>query len=212
VPRAIRIIVIALPFIGAVAHAADMRKEGRFIVSCTAFSANFTATELAARYGSGNVRADKIHIGEGEYEDGTVLYSDQPKRRAELVWEEQDNKPLLRMIRITGAESQWQTSQGLTLGLTLRAVEKLNRRPFRLSGFGWDYGGTTISWSGGSVESKDSKDCGVWARFQSEPSNPAEIRLLRQVSGDREFSSGHPAMQAVNARVYQFGLYFADRK
>jgi hypothetical protein len=211
VPPPIRILLIALPFIAVMARAGAMA-EGPFILSCTAFSAKITAAELVARYGSANVKADKIHIGEGEYEDGTVLYSDEPKRRAELVWEEQDNKRLLRMIRITGAESQWRTSQGLTLGLTLRAVEKLNRGPFRLSGFGWDYGGTTISWSGGSLESKDSKDCGVWARFRPGPSNPAGIRLSRQVSGDREFSSGHPGMQASNARVYQFGLYFADPK
>jgi hypothetical protein len=197
---------------GAVARAADMREEGALILSCTSFSRNFTAADIVARYGSSNIKTDKIYVGEGEYEDGMMLYSDEPKRRAELLWEEQDNKQFLRMIRITGAGSQWQTSQGLRLGLTLRAVEKLNRRPFRLAGFGWDYGGTTISWSGGALESKGPKDCSVWARFRPGPSSPAGTRLLSQVIGDRNFSSGHPGMQASNARVYEFGLYFAAPK
>jgi hypothetical protein len=212
VPIEIRIILIALPLIAAMVRTAAVAEQDPFILSCTAFSATLTAAELVARYGASNVKADKIHIGEGEFEDGTVLYPDEPKRRAEILWKERNIQRSPQMIRVTAAESQWRTFQGLALGLTLREVEKLNRRPFRLSGFGWDYGGTTIRWSGGALESKGSKDCNVWARFQSEPSTPAEVRLARQVMGDKEFSSGHPGMQASNARVYQFGLHFTDRQ
>jgi hypothetical protein len=124
--RSIPILLIALPFFALIVCGAGIVKENPFLLSCTAFSADTTPAELVARYGSSNVRSDKIYIGEGEYENGTVLYSDEPKRRAEFLRREQEVKRAPRMIRITGTESQWQTSQGLTLGLTLRTVEKIN--------------------------------------------------------------------------------------
>jgi len=211
--RAIENLLIALPFIAAMALAGSTAQEGSpFILSCVAFTAGVTFDGLVARYGPTNVMTDKIYLGEGEYEEGTVLYPDTPKRRAEILWKEQDIKRSPRMVRITGAETQWRTPQGLTLGLALGAVEKLNRRPFRLLGFGWDYGGTTISWSGGALGSGESTECRLWARFEAQPSKPAEMQLSRQVTGDQEFSSGHPGMQASNARVYQIGLHFPDPK
>ena len=39
----------------------------------------------------------------------------------------------------------------MTLGTRLGRLTQLNGRPFTLSGFGWDYAGTVISWNGGRL-------------------------------------------------------------
>ena len=85
-------------------------------------------------------------------------------------------------------------------------VERLNRRPFRLAGFGYDHSGTQVSWQGGKLEATASSPCKVRAVF-SEGRGVEVEALTRQVSG-REFSSGDPAMQAINPRVEKLWLAY----
>lgn len=177
-------------------------------LSCTAIRADTSRSDLVARFGAANVLDDRVYVGEGFYEPATVLFADNPERRAELIWQTSATGSVPRLLRVTGEKSLWRTPQGLTVGLELAVVERLNRRPFRLSGFGWDYGGTTISWSGGVLTRSELPPCRVWARFSTsdDPLSAAESQLVSQVQRDQSFSSGHPGMQAAHARVRQFGL------
>jgi hypothetical protein len=71
-----------------------------------------------------------------------------------------------------------------------------------LTGFHWDYAGTVLSWSRGKLSvvfgSDESKN--VFLRLDYGDTEPPEAA---QVVGDREYSSGHPAMQTINPRIYQ---------
>ena len=92
-------------------------------------------------------------------------------------------------------------------------VEKVNRRPFRLAGFSWDYGGTTMSWSSGRIARDEAPGCRVFARFWLEDEQNLTLeqrRLAGQVDGSREFSSAHPAVSVRRPWVRELGL-FRDR-
>ena len=192
--------------------AVDVSAQTRLELSCSAFGPGTSAAELSARFGSSNVADGGVYVGEGFYEPGTVLFADDPEQRVEILWKEEDAKRSPESLRIRGDKSQWRTPHGLTLGMDLQTVERINRRPFRLRGFGWDYGGTTTSWSGGAFAGAETPGCVVWARFLSDEEHLTtdERRLFHQVRGEREFSSGHPGVHASHARVWQFGLVWRE--
>ena len=176
-----------------------------------------TEADLRAMYGEPNVRDDKIDLGEGAFESGTVLFPEDPMKRIELLWTDAEGKRFPKSVFVGGIangafidKSVWHTTFGITLGTTLFDLERINRKPFRLAGFGWDYSGTVLSWDGGALEaifgSGGSKK--VFVRLTNAEPAPPEYRA---VLGDRNFSSGHPAMQKINPHVYQMIFAFRAR-
>jgi len=167
------------------------------------FSPQTSVANLIERFGEANVTTEQIYIGEGFYEEGTVLFKNSDEEKVEILWKDPKSKQFPKLVLLRGKKSRWRTTRGLALGLDLRTVEKLNRRPFRLRGFAWDYEGAVTSWSGGSLGKQEVDHCTEWARLRPEEHVVDGMkRYYYQVLGDREFSSGHPAMQALNPRVY----------
>jgi hypothetical protein len=202
------LILLVLGVALTVCSTVGVTTQTNFELSCSTMGPSTSVTDLSARLGDANVADGQVYVGEGFYEPGTVLFGNTPEQRAEIIWQDAEAKRAPSSIRVSGDKSQWRTRQGLTLGLDLTEVERLNRRPFRLRGFGWDYGGTTTSWSGGVLVQGELPGCFIWARFgnDEERLTAEESRLFRQVSGEREFASGHPGIQAAHARVRRFGL------
>jgi hypothetical protein len=91
---------------------------------------------------------------------------------------------------------------GICLGTTLKQLEQINRKPFRIAGFAFDYSGTVISWSQGALEQELDSPGRVILRLEP-PQDQWQQPDYRSVLGDRSFSSGHPAMQRLNPSVYQ---------
>jgi hypothetical protein len=171
-----------------------------------------TKKTLAATFGAPNVTVEKIHIGEGDFEEGTVLFSKSPDDRLEILWTGGVENGRPRHLVVRGEKSRWRTAGGLALGVSLQAIERLNRRPFRLLGFGWDYAGTTMDWSGGLLDDRSHGPCRIGARF-TPPDGARDIeggKWYSQVMGDKEFSSGHPAMQVLNPIIYEIFLQYHD--
>jgi hypothetical protein len=103
----------------------------------------------------------------------------------------------------------WKTAEGITKGTTMQQLERLNGRMLRILGFGVDDGGS-VSWGGGRLQSL--RDGGVLLRLspsQAAEAQPSFKQNFHQVEGDRFFSSGHPAMQAINPRVEKIVFWFA---
>jgi hypothetical protein len=161
-----------------------------------------TEADLIRIYGKENVTDGEINIGEGELERGTILYPNDPNRILHVIWKNPEMKTFPKRIQLTGESSRWKTVFNITLGTTLKELEQLNRRPFRLLGFGWDYSGTVYSWSDG-VLSRCCQSQGIFMRLIPAVEGEVYSRLGGQVRGDREYSSGHPAMQELNPRIYQ---------
>ena len=161
--------------------------------------------ELTAAHGAAAVRAIDVQIGEGDTAPGTVLFPDDSARRIEIIWGDVGERRHPARIILRGDRSEWTLARGVTLGMTLRDVERLNAGPFQLAGFSGDYGGVVIDWGTGALKSALA---GATLYFTPERSQE-EMAAYAEVIGDREFSSSHAAMQALNPRISQIFVDFA---
>lgn len=61
-------------------------------------------------------------------------------------WDER--RTALESVTVNHPNSLWRTPQGLHIGSSLSDVEFANGKPFRINGFGWEYGGYLIAGTG----------------------------------------------------------------
>jgi hypothetical protein len=193
--------------LGLFAFASGASPADTRLLDCAVFPADLTAERLRARFGRTSVVDGPVEVGEGASEPGTIVFPDSADSKVEVVWWDAANRSRPQLVTVRAKTSRWHTREGLRLGLNLRQVERINRRPFRISGFDWDYGGTATSWSGGALGRAYGQGCRMTARFS--PANDSERPPIgRQVIGDKLFSSGHPAMQALNPVIYELFLQY----
>jgi hypothetical protein len=148
----------------------------------------------------------RIELGEGETAPGTVLFPGDSLRRAEIVWQDTVNRRQPARVILRGTRSEWRLPFGITLGTTLQELERLNRGPFTLAGFGWDYAGVITDWNGGAL---DSALAGI--KLYLDPGPAAhQSPAYSQVLGDRDYASSLPPMQQLNPRVYQIFVDFGE--
>ena len=175
------------------------------------FTPELTERRLIEIYGAANVRAGDVYVGEGNYDSGTIVFPDSQEERIEVLWHDPKMRVNPAAIRFGRGATHWRSATDITIGTDLKTIERLNGRPFRLLGLAWDYQGTVMSWRGGRLSKQDGRGCRVRMRFR--PGGDEWPAIATQVSGEREFSSGHPAMQQLNPRVYELWLSFdAARK
>ena len=170
------------------------------------FPADFSVQDLVQRFGASNEVSVSIPLGEGQTEEGTVLFPNDPERKVEILWTDASTKRNPRSIKAHGSTSRWTASGGLALGQDLEKVEQLNKGPFTLAGFGWDRGGSVTSWSGGALETNP---CHLRARLAVDGALQSDPRM-KQVMGDREFSSSDSTMRALNPRVVEIWLAYGS--
>lgn len=84
--------------------------------------------DLTRTYGRGNVRTQNIDVGEGILERGTVVFPDEPTKNAAVLWKDLSNNQMPDRVQITGPRSLWRTAHGITLGTSLRELERLDGR------------------------------------------------------------------------------------
>jgi hypothetical protein len=161
--------------------------------------------DLVAAYGAGAVRPVDVYLGEGERTPGTLLFPDDERRRVEIVWSDPAGRRHPAQATLRGTATDWRLPGGLTLGLTLEELERLNGRPFHLAGFAWDGGGIVMSWEDGSLATSLGE--GVRVFFEvGEAARQREEFLA--VQGDRPFSSGLPALRALAPTVGRIVVMF----
>jgi hypothetical protein len=130
--------------------------------------------------------------GMGTYPN-TRLYP-KTKNEVEFQWNDTINFKDLRVICIAGESCGWKTKVGITLGTTLKDLEKLNTKPFTFSGFGWDYSGTT-SWDGGELEKMK---IGVTLGLKD--------NFVEGLAGEQQFKSSFELAQKANPIVVEVTL------
>ncbi len=165
--------------------------------------ASTTKSELIALFGAEVVKDGEINVGEGEMHPGTLVYPDDPSQRLAITWEKGQPKRIDVCYGLRDGVCRWRMPQGVSIGTTLKELETLNERPFKLAGFSWDYEGAIVSWEDGKLSSVFDRGRTYLRLRPSRPggnSQPEEAQVL----GDRFFfSSSHPAMQKLNPKVYQ---------
>lgn len=138
-------------------------------------------SELAEVFGEPALSDTMIHMGEGTYRTGTRALTGTTMALS-VVWAEES---MQRPERITALGSAWTAPGGVTTGMTLREVaDRVGE--FRLTGFGWDYGGT--------ADMAETDLEGLLLRFRL----PEDRAVTGVLSGDSWFASDHPAMVEAN--------------
>ncbi len=121
--------------------------------------------------------------------NASVFYQRDPKRRLEVLWNNESARNDTQLIVING-QSTWTAPNGLKLGMPIAAVEKINKKPFNLRAFGGENGGYVTSWDGGALATLPG-GCKISIRFAPDPK--AKSTSEAPLEGDKEYPSGHPA-------------------
>jgi hypothetical protein len=191
-----RLLVIAVVLtLSVVAEPSDKAWQiipGKRVGPVTGLSSQST---LEALFGRKNVTMSKLPAAEGETIDGARIHAG-PERQLEVIWEEMAVGKRISMVRLIG--KGWTLDNGLRLGLTVADVEKINGKPFKVSGFDWDYGGWA-NFSEGALAT------GVSVRF-----SPTESDYSREIVGDRDVSSASTALRAANPLVTEIDIHLGQ--
>ena len=173
------------------------------------FSSETTFESLVEEFGINNVVSAAIHDDEASYELGVLIFPGT-EDEVEVFWHDPLSRKVVRKVRIHGDRSSWRMSSGLELGMDLHSIEAHNRKPFRIVGFGWDYGGTIVSWEDGYLESEPSDSCRAIVRLGYDSSKYTWDLMSKHgsVDGMDRFSSGHPTIQQMNPYIREISLFF----
>lgn len=209
-------LVWLLPVAGLLAFAhlaarADQAKDEWFIDAAGnggAITRTTTEAELIRHYGAKNVTRDVMNVGEGQTQPATILFPNDPERKIAISWKNEEGRQNPVRVQIDGDSSKWHTFGNVTLGTSLKELERLNEGPFVLSGFGWDYSGTVTSWNKGKLEPVFGHGH-VWLRLDPVGKNVDSSTDYTTLLGEGDFSSAISAMQKLNPRVYQIIWGFA---
>lgn len=162
--------------------------------------------DLILQLGPEAVIRDSIYLGEGESELGTILFRGDSLRQLQISWVDwSEARRTPREILLRGRASVWRTREGVTLGTSLRDLEALNRRPFRLSGWGWDYGGQDCTWEGGRLGAPLT---GVRLRLGEGRLSDLPEAEEHELQGDSCRSSSLRSMQRLNPVVVEIRVRF----
>lgn len=191
--------------------APGVAQDTSYLLSCAAFPADLTEADLVRRFGAANVVRDSVFGYDDGPQDATVVFPDDSARRLEIFWQDNATRSRPRWISAQAEEGRWRSRQGITLGMSVRTLERMNGRPFALNGFHQELSGLVRSWGGGRLELPATDGCELRIRLRP-PKNPPPPRAhFRQLLGRIEYSSAHSAMQAVNPAVISIDLRYERR-
>jgi hypothetical protein len=160
------------------------------------FGKDSTHLKLAIKFDSRNVVFGDVDGPDGGKIKASILFPNDPKRRLEVVWNNDASRSDMSVIAING-KSQWIAPKGLKLGLTLPALEKANGRPFKVGGFGADGSASVLGWEGGALSALPG-GCKVGIRLVADGKASA---ARGAVTGDKEFLSNDATVLALKPAV-----------
>jgi hypothetical protein len=99
--------------------------------------------DLIRIYGAAAVTRVKLP---GAATEDTVLFAGTPDQ-VRIEWKVGTRSP--RRIVIDGGA--WMTSEGVVIGMPLKALEEVNGGPFDVTGANWDLPVRVVSWKGGKL-------------------------------------------------------------
>ena len=180
--------------------------EVAFVLGCGApFTRDATPATLAAVFGRENVVPETIDGPEGEPMNVTAIYPNDPEKRIEVSFANEEERTGLIAVTVRDHPSLWKGQGGYSFGDAIEAVEKANGGPFAISGFGWDYGGFVTDWKGGKL--KEAGGCTTTVRFLPEAD---DIAPGIQGDGVNPLSTV-PAVRKALPKVSLFGIGWATK-
>jgi hypothetical protein len=173
------------------------------VIACSGvFAKDSSHVKLATSFGADALTWGQVDGPENTKLDASILYQKDPKRRLEVLWNNESARSDTQLIVING-QSTWSAPNGLKIGMPLAAVEKINKKPFNLRAFSGDNGGFVTSWDGGALAALPG-GCKISIKFAPDPK--AKAAADAPLEGDKEYPSGHPGMKAAGPKVSEIIL------
>lgn len=175
-------------------------------------TATSTHADLIRVFGAKNVVEADVTVGGDEPEPGTIVLGDAPEQKLAVIWSEDGHVHSVAICQEEKLNCRWHTADGISLGTSLKALERLNGRSFQFYGFGWDYGGAVVSWEDGKLERLEPGICGALdLTLDVTGAMPPEKRkIYDELQGEVEFSSSDPPAQALAPAVVSMTLAFGQ--
>lgn len=146
---------------------------------------------LKTLLGADKVKYSKLPGPEGTELDGVKLFTGTD-RELEILFDEESQEKEILDVRLIG--KGWSFQNGLKLGMSIADVEKVNGKPYKVSGFDWDYGGYA-NFEGGKMEAK------VSVRFS------AMGEIDPSLSGERDIPSTDKKLRAAKVAVTEISVF-----
>lgn len=171
-----------------------------------------TEETVKAQFGAGNVTYMDLGGPEGTEMYGTRVFAKDAKKTFDIVWTDEEKRAKPAVINVnpvwsedgeTASMPEWRSPEGIHLGMPIEEVEKINGKPFKLYGFGWDYGGTPTSWEGGKLEPAADAKCGTSIVFSDSGDATPE-----SVLGEGEIMSNGKDTLKAKPTVGRFSVYY----
>jgi hypothetical protein len=182
-----------------------------WLTSAPGHTAGFDSTtsraKLVERFGAANVVDDSVQYADAPGEPGTVLFPNDSTRRLEIIWTDPKTQVRPERVFLRGESGRWAVDPGIRLGMRLTELERINGRPFTLTGFDWDFGGTITNWKGGKLARSASELPHLFIQLSPAETDTGAVR--DSVDGDREFSSHNPRMQLLNPHIQVISIAYA---
>jgi hypothetical protein len=165
-------------------------------------TAQTTISDLMRMFGSQNVGDGEVEVGEGQTDPATVVFPNDPLKRIAIAWKDSKNKRNPDRVQVIGGKSRWETSLGLTLGVTLKELERINGKPFLLTNYETDYEGVVRSWNGGAFDKEMESHGRVAVRLlRPDKLSLTDAEFDKMTDDGFEISSSNPTLQKMNPRV-----------
>lgn len=186
-------------------------------VACSGpFGRKSSHAALVAAFNAKNLTFAEVEGGpEGSKLMASVLFPNDPKRRLEVLWRDEESRAETHRVVING-KSTWSGPKGLRLGLTLAAVEKINGKPFKLQGADQDSAMAVSDWDGGALADVPG-GCLVGVAFTADPKAGAaprgETADGETADGEKaggEIGSNDAAARALKLTVSEILIGYAD--
>jgi hypothetical protein len=170
-----------------------------------------TERDLVRLFGAANVRRADVDEDEMGPAPGTIVFPDDATRRLEIFWGNKRSNEEPVMVRVQGKGNRWTLAPGIRIGTTLDELERMNGRPFTLSSFCCEYGGSVASWNGGRLDklrlAHVAAGFDVRIYFELGSVKPrADLDAVRPQGDNAGISSGLPALRRLRPYVRQIQL------
>ena len=193
------------PAASGVAAARPAGAAARTIACSGVFGRDSTHLKLAIAFDSKNLAFTEVDGPEGTKLNASVLFPNDPKRRLEVLWQNEAARADTALI-VVGGPSQWSGPKGLRIGMPLAALEKANGKPFSLSGLDQGNGGSVLDWHGGAMSSLPG-GCKVGVRLAADPKAKDDARAA--VAG-KELKSNDAALRAARLSISEFIIGYSE--
>jgi hypothetical protein len=178
-------------------------------------NASTTRADLVRIFGAANITEAETTIADAGPLKCTRVFEKQANTTLTILWAENKRFKQLEAIipceQATDNVCRWKMADGTGLGTTLKTLEKMNGRPFKLNGFGWDFGGNVTSWEGGRLQAWQTP-CGNVALSLNPTEAATQSPDYRKVMGDAQFLSSTPALQRLDPGISSIQFSFGDQK